>query len=515
MTIAAPTHAMRTGRGTRLMLMAVAVFFAGTIARAELRLPAVFGDHAVLQREVAVPVWGWAEPGASVAVTCNGQTVTADADADGKWMAHLPPMPAGGPFEMAVRSGDASRTFSDVMVGEVWLCSGQSNMDMRLMKLWDDEQMAEALQREGLRLFRVERGQAETPQDDLVGRWTPCEPEHARSFSAVAYFFGAELQRELGVTVGLIHSAYGGTPAEAWTDAARLTADPELASIVERWERRVSAYQVDLAAYEAARASGESDASMPVEPPARYAPGGLFNAMIHPLIPYAVRGAVWYQGESNVWRAMQYRPLLTTMIEDWRQRWGQPSFAFGIVQLPNYENPPRVPPGVYSWAELREAQFAIARDLDEVGLAVTIDIGDPTDIHPLNKQDVGRRLGLWALDEAYGGEGVSSGPLYRDYEIVGDKVYLSFDHVGSGLEPREGDELKGFVIAGPDRKFRWAKAVIEGDRVVVSEQKVPEPLAVRYGWADNPAWANLINREGLPASPFRTDDWESVTQGSH
>ncbi len=499
-------------RSLRLLVLAATITaWSATTLAADLKLPAVFGDHMVLQRDTPLPVWGWAEPGQTVTVALNNQTAEATANAEGRWRVDLNAMPAGGPYELTVTAGSDSQTYNDVMLGEVWVCSGQSNMDMRLVKIWDDARIVQDLKREGLRLFRVERAIADTPQDDLIAAWTRCEPAEARMFSAVAYFMGAKLQQELGVTVGLIHTAYGGTPAEAWTATDRLAADPELTSTLESWEQRVASYHADLAAYETAKAAGTTSANPPAEPPALYAPGGLFNAMVHPLIPYAVRGAVWYQGESNVWRAMQYEPLLTALIEDWRQRWAQDAFAFGVVQLPNYENPPRVPRGIFSWAELRETQLRVAQHLEDVGLAVTIDLGDPTDIHPVNKQPVGERLARWALAQTYGQPLVYSGPIYTTHEIVGDQVILHFDHVGEGLAARDGGPLKGFVIAGPDRKFRWAKAVVDGDRIVVSEAKVTTPLAVRYAWADNPYWANLINREGLPASPFRTDDWESVT----
>ena len=494
------------------LVLATLLVLLGTTAHAELRLPAVFGDHMVLQREKPIAVWGWADAGAAVRLELADASVNVEADDRGRWSARLPEMDAGGPYRLTVRHGEQEeQTFDDVMTGEVWLCSGQSNMDMRLQKIWDDATIDQQLQRDGLRLFRVERAVADEPADDLDGTWTPCEPQHARTFSAVAYFFGQHLQQELGVTVGLIHSAYGGTPAEAWTAETALESHPQLTSILDQWDRRVQQYEQAKDAYEK---RSEQAGSAPSPPPERYTPSGLFNAMIHPLVPYSLRGAIWYQGESNVWRAMQYRPLLTTLIDNWRAEWDQPQLPFGVVQLPNYATPPRVPPGEYSWAELREAQLAVAQDDPHVGLAVTIDIGDPTDVHPLQKQPVGRRLALWALANAYDRDLVHSGPLYSGHEIDGDRVVLHFDHVGDGLQSRDGGPLRGFVISGPDGKFRWAQAEIVGDSIVVTEAKVPDPRAVRYAWADDPHWANLVNADGLPASPFRTDDWEGVTQSS-
>lgn len=483
-------------------------------AAAELRLPAVLSDHAVLQRDRPVNVWGWADPGQTVEVALAGQQASADADARGRWSTRLGPLEAGGPHELTATAGDETLTRHDLLVGEVWVCSGQSNMDMRLLKVFDDEALAAADMPAGLRLFRVERATSDQPQDDVDAAWAVAAPDTARNFSAAAYFMGLELERELGVPVGLIHTAYGGTPAEAWTATDALRADPELEPILGRWDDRVAKHHAAVAAWKAAAAAGDPDASEPAELPVRYAPGGLFNAMVAPLTPFAVRGAVWYQGESNVWRAGQYRPLLTALINDWRRHWGQDDLPFGVVQLPNYEPPPRVPPGVFSWAELREAQRLVSEDLDHVGLAVTIDIGDPTDIHPVDKQVVGQRLARWALADVYDQGIPAGGPLFVGHEIVGDTVYLDFEPGGTGLAARGGGPLKGFVIAGADRKFRWAKAEVVDGRIAVTEAKVPRPLAVRYAWADNPYWANLTDKAGLPASPFRTDDWPGVTQGS-
>jgi len=497
-----------------VIAMTICLLAMGEQALAEVRLPALFSDHMVLQRNIEVPVWGWAEPGQTVTVSINGQTASGQTNDDGKWMVHLEAMPAGGPFTLTVTAGNESRTLEDVLVGEVWLCTGQSNMDMRLRKLGKAAE-AEA-DHPNLRLFRVERAIADAPADDVdAGNgWARCTPDVARKFSAAAYYMGRDVMLELDVPVGLIHTAYGGTPVEAWTSTEVLDGTPETASVLRSWDRRTKKYQKQLAAHEAAIADGDASSKPPTPPPARYAPGGLYNAMLHPLAPYGIRGFAWYQGESNIWRAMQYRHILAAMIEGWRADWGDDHLPFAVVQLPNYANPPRVPQGRYSWPELRESQLRVSRELDNVGLVVTIDVGDPTDIHPLDKQTIGHRLALWALGDVLGNDTVFSGPTFRDAEFVGGKVYLDFDHVAGGLSTRDGKPLRGFIIAGPDKKFRWAVAEIEGDRIVVSEKKVSQPMAVRYAWDDDPWWANLTNVEGLPASPFRTDDWPGITQES-
>ncbi|MEM8782118.1 MAG: sialate O-acetylesterase [Planctomycetota bacterium] len=488
-----------------------------------LRLPAVLGDHMVLQRDKPLPVWGWAEPRAEVRVRFKGQEVSGVADAQGRWSVTLEPVAAGGPYAMDVEAGDERVAFEDVLVGEVWLCSGQSNMDMRLMKVGDADAEVAAATHDRLRLFRVERAVADEPAFDVDAAWAVCRPRDARAFSAVAYFLGEELQRELGVPVGVIHSAYGGTPVEAWTPRRALAANPQTQPVLARQERRERAYAEALAAYELALqvnadlAEGEAPMAVPAEPTSptvRYRPAGLYHAMIRPLAPYALRGFAWYQGESNVWRAAQYEHILTELIAAWREDWGDPALPFGVVQLPSYAVPPRVPAAAASWPELRESQLRVAQRVSHVGLIVTTDVGDPTDIHPAAKRPVGQRLARWALHAAYGRNLVPTGPLLVGHRVEGDRVILTFDHVGSGLTSRDGDELNGFCVAGPDQKFRWATSVevLDERTLAVSEAKVPDPRAVRYGWDDYLPWANLANSEGLPASPFRTDDWERVTE---
>jgi len=480
---------MKTHRSLLTILKTVSlVLLCAASANAEITLPAIFNDHMVLQRGVGLPVWGISSPGKTVTISIHGQTTTVVADEAGKWMASLDPMSAGGPYDMNITADAQTRILTDVYVGEVWLCSGQSNMDMRLNKVADGQAEVANADHPGLRLFRVERAMSDDPQDDIEGIWSPCTPESAKNFSAVAYFMGRELQHELNVPIGLIHCAYGGTPAEAWTSREAIEAQPELISIAEKHRAKQPGIELD-----------------------RHDPYVLYNAMLRPLIPYAIRGTTWYQGESNTLRSKQYEAVLTTMIQDWRTRWQYPDMPFGIVQLTSYVTPPRVPRMDTSWPELRESQLKVAQKLAKTGLIVTIDIGNPTDVHPLNKQDIGHRLALWALDTVYDKDIVSSGPVFRSAEIQGNQIILSFDHVGSGLAARGGSEFRGFVIAGPDKKFRWAKARIDGDRLIVTEARVNEPLAVRYAWDANPDWANLINADGLPASPFRTDDWPGIT----
>ncbi|MEM1444904.1 MAG: sialate O-acetylesterase [Planctomycetota bacterium] len=488
-----------------------------------LQMPAVFGDHMVLQRNQPLPVWGKAEANAEVVVSLAQQEHIAVADQAGRWMATLEPVAAGGPHAMTVESNGQRLEFTDVHVGEVWLCSGQSNMDMRLRKVDDAEAEVAGATHEQLRLFRVERAIADEPSFDVDAQWAVCNPDDARNFSAVGYFLGEQLQQELGVPVGIIHTAYGGTPVEAWTPLASLAGNPETAPIVARQERREKAYAEALAAYEQALAAntdlaeGATPVPVPDEPTpptARYAPAGLYHAMLKPLAPYAIRGFAWYQGESNIWRSAQYEHTLTELIHAWRADWQDDTLPFGVVQLPSYALPPRVPRGEGSWPELREAQFRVAQKLPNVGLIVTTDVGDPTDIHPTAKRPVGERLARWALHAAYNQEVVPTGPMLIAHRIEGDKVILTFDHVGSGLTSLDGGEVNGFCVAGPDKKFRWAThiEIVDERTLAIGEAKVPNPQAVRYGWDDHVPWATLANSEGLPASPFRTDDWDRITE---
>jgi sialate O-acetylesterase len=656
---------------TRIVLIALTLIMACVAAaRADIRLPAIIGDHMVLQRGIKTSLWGWADPGEEVRLSVSWHRMErrATADADGNWMFSLKTPPGGGPYEITL-AGKNTITLNNVMAGEVWVCSGQSNMEWPLHSSNNAEQEIAAADHPNIRLFTVQKKIATDPEPDCVGQWSLCSPETIPGFSAVGYFFGRHLQRELDVPIGLINTSWGGTVAEAWTRGGALEKMPVFKTRIERNaqaranpEAALKKYQEELDAWQkkldAAAAQGraaiepgfdDSDwkdmelpaaweqaglgnfdglvwfrkaievpsswagkklvlelgpiddqdttwvngvkvgahsgpgqwqalrkyeigsnvvkagrnvitvqvldtggagglngqpgqmrikpasaddadaisldgtwrykvgsdlASVPPQPqPPSWmnnpnAPTVLYNGMIAPLVRFGIRGAIWYQGESNAGRAYQYRELFPTMITNWRQDWGLGDFPFLFVQLANYMAT-QPEPGQSNWAELREAQTMTLR-LPNTGMATIIDIGEADDIHPRNKQDVGKRLALWALAKTYGQDLVCSGPLYHSMEIQGNKIVLRFDHVGGGLVARGAGPLKGFAIAGKDRKFVWAQAEIKGNTVVVSSDAVAAPVAVRYAWADNPV-CNLYNQAGLPASPFRTDDWPGLT----
>ncbi len=620
----------------------------------------LFTDHMVLQRDAKVPVWGWTTPGAKVSIEIAGSKADAVADAQGKWSATTGPFPAGGPFELTVTSGAQTEKVADVLMGDVWLCSGQSNMEMGIGVAKDAEKEIAAAEFPKIRLFTVTKRIATTPVETVVGSWQPCSPASVAAngwggFSAVGYFFGRHVHAAIGVPIGLIHSSWGGTVAQAWTSREALGAMPDfkdpLAALAESlktstvtdadklmrswWEANDPGSKPgagwELAAFDATAwkkmdlpgawenkglpnfdgvvwfrkqvevpadwagkdlqldlgpiddrdttwfngtllggldiwnaprsytvpgaavksgvnviavrvldtgggggiygapeqmklTLGKAGASQPLagewlyqegQPLAKLTPVPqrfdsnqnavtvLYNGMIAPLLPFAIKGAIWYQGESNAGQAKQYRTLLPTMITDWRARFGRGDFPFLIVQLANFMD--RKPePGESAWAELREAQAHTASTLPNTGMAVIIDIGDAKDIHPKNKQEVGRRLGLAAQRIAYGDAKVEgSSPTFASMQVKDHAIRVSFDHIGGGLEARDG-ALTGFAIAGADGKYTWADAVIDAGTVVVSSPTVQDPVSVRYAWADNPA-CNLYSKEGMPAVPFRSD----------
>jgi len=507
---------------SRTFIALLIAVFAVSTAAADVKLAGVFGEHAVLQRDMPIPVWGWADPQEEVTVTLGDQTKTVKACEKGKWTVRLDPMKAGGPLVLKVK-GKNTIEIPDVLVGEVWLCSGQSNMAMSVSGSRDFDAERAAANLPQIRMFTVARTPAETPQDNCQGTWVVSSAETVGGFSATAYFFGRELHKELGTPVGLINSSWGGTPVQAWTCLKCQQSESALKPLLDDWQKRIEsydpakaeeAYKKQLAAWEeAVKKAKEAGKDRPRKPQAPadpktspHRPANLFNGMIAPLAPYAIRGAIWYQGESNAGRydSTLYGMQLALMIQNWRKVWGQGDFAFEWVQLPNFRAPQQKPSETTGWVVVQNEMLKTLR-IPNTGMAITIDVGDEKDIHPKNKQDVGKRLALWALSATYGKDNVRSGPIYKGMTAKDGAIVVSFDHVGGGLVAK-GDAVKGFAIAGEDKKFVAANAKIDGPSVVVSSPEVKCPVAVRYAWAENPD-CNLYNKEGLPASPFRTDDW--------
>lgn len=647
----------------RSVLSVIAAAIPACCAYAVPRVPYLFSDHMVLQRDTAPVIWGWADAGEAIEVELAGTSRKTTAASDGRWSVTLPPFPAGGPFVLEVR-GSKTLRIKDVAFGEVWVASGQSNMTYALSGAANAAETIPKANDPELRFFTVPKRISVEPQDNtLPAGWEVSSSETAKEFSAVSYFFARKLRDTLGVPVGVILSAWPGTAAEEWTDATSLNRDPVLQPIVHRWEAasvedkafaasprqfslefddfellspvaesppalfcnfddgssRVStgggwtyswqqaqdaAYEliapgrgghgyaaqisggldgasdsrwevslhadgspVDLSAYAGVRfwvrgtgsftlrtlqpsisdwdnysgpqieatpewkeitiwfrdlkqagwgvkkgltldqisgfsISAETNLIDPPRPPA-----GLYDGMIVPLEKYRIRGAIWYQGESNTQRAFQYRSLLPALIRGWRGAWKEGEFPFLIVQLPNQGRSPEF--GDSWWAELREAQLLTVRSAPQTGLAVTIDVGEAGNLHPPRKAEVGERLALWALGTTYGKKLVYSGPLYKSMSLEEKDIRIRFDHVGSGLR-EHGETLQGFTVAGPDKRFHHATARVDGDSVVVSSAEVSTPVAVRYAWGNSPT-CNLYNQEGLPASPFRTDTWPGAT----
>lgn len=637
--------------------LVVFILYAASISSlfAEVRLPKVFSDNMVLQREKELNIWGWAEKGETVKIDFNGQSVTAKADKKGNWKAIFQPMTFGGPYEMKISGKADTKTLKNLLIGDVWLCSGQSNMEWKLINTDLAEEEIAHSENPKIRIFTVEKTLAFSPTQDISnGVWKECNAENVKEFSAVAYYFGKELQQELGVPIGLLASSWGGTNIEAWmpwdemlkfeeyknfnlkkqgpdseenkqNQQKYLSALKKDRGVPEKWfspEKDFSSWKtmelpgsferselgiVDgivwfsrefeipptLANQEAivslggiddedetyingklvGTASGwnkkriytiapevlkegknrivikvtdheggggitgkpshlffevgdqkiplagewkfkpsvlTSDFKIITKGPNSF-PSQLFNAMIAPLINFPIKGVIWYQGESNTFKAFKYRDQFTSLIQSWRKKWAD-DFPFFWVQLANYMTPVENPKES-DWAELRESQSS-ALKLPNTGQAVIIDIGEAEDIHPRNKKDVGHRLALNALKMAYGKELVYSGPVYESMAKVGNKVYLNFSSTEGGMVANDKyGYLKGFSIAGEDKKFVWAKAYIEDGKVVVFSKDVANPVAVRYAWANNPDDANFYNKEGLPASPFRTDSWRGITEG--
>lgn len=542
---------------TTLLLSSLA-----TLHALEPELPSIFSDHAVLQRDQPVPVWGLADAGTKVTVEFAGQKKTVTADAAGKWMVKLDPMSASSESrDLLISSNHQSQIInhkcSDVLVGEVWLASGQSNMGVPLNSAHNADTELPKANDPQLRFFTTTRSTAAEPQSDVRGKWEASTPDTAKNFSAVAYFFARELRAKLRCPVAILHSSWGGTPAQAWVSMGAMRLNPPLATHLKKWDealakyREVQAhpewitnYQKDLKQWQtevapsfsaAMKEYNASKSAGPKPTPLRPEPGNpdpmgmpspsarpstpsvIFNAMIAPLAPYAMCGVIWYQGEANGGQGTEYRTLLPRLIGDWRAHWNA-EFPFLFVQLPGWGRDTK-PAEVHDWPWLREAQLLTLKNVRHTAMVVTIDVGDPANVHPADKLDVGLRLALAARKLAYQESVVASGPIYQGFVVEGAAARIKFSDVGNGLAPGQApwradkvepfpmDKLIGFTIAGEDKKWHEADAKIEGDSVIVSSPEVTRPVAIRYGWANSPR-CNLYNKDGLPASPFRSDDWQ-------
>lgn len=526
----------RIFRGTAaafLLLAATPLFSA-------VKLHGLFTDNMVLQREAPIVIYGTAEVGETVTVDFNGKTAVAKS-INGQWKVTFPAMKAGGPLTMTV-AGTSSITLKNILIGDVWICTGQSNMAGLLKTYKSDAYKAYQHLYAGIpqsnpqiRLFKVKQDGADIPQRDVVtdaefgAVWRECDEASALMFSAMGYLFGSKLQKEIGVPVGLIYSTVGGTPAESWVSRETLASRPEFKDITDSYEAALKNYaqaselhQKKLAEFKAKPAAarkGQKAPSAPMGPENRKRPCALYNYMIAPLQQFPIKGAIWYQGEGNATRAVQYRTLFPALISSWRQQWGLGEFPFLFVQLAAYhklnaevEDP--------AWAWLREAQ-TMTLALPKTGMAVAIDAGHQSNIHPPYKPVVADRLVATALKVAYGREVVASGPTFKSVNIQGNQAVIGFENVGGGLVTKavtlDGNEvsaspIKGFAICGEDKKFKWANASIQGNTIVVSSPDVAKPVAVRYAWSDFPL-CNLYNKEGFPAIPFRTDSFEQKDVG--
>lgn len=511
---------------SRLVVLWSVVAWSG-VAIAEVRLPAILGDDMILQQEMGAPIWGWADPGETVKVVGSwGNKARATTGADGKWKVFLQTPSHGGPHTLKI-TGTNELTIDNVMIGEVWLCAGQSNMGWRLSAVFDGREDAAAADYPNIRIFRSERKHSPEPQEDVVGKWVPCAPDSAATCSAVSFYFARKLHQELGIPVGIVLQAYAGTPIEGWMPKEIQMKDPRTRKNVEEVDAESAAYDRALAKKQLERAherfkAGTRRGKPVLRTPGNWGhqyPGNIFNGMIHPVRPYGIRGAIWYQGERNakdVAQAANYLNQLPLLIRYYRSSWHELSdgnvaedFPFYFVQLPGWRPAQSEPvEAEAAWAVSREMMRLVARSMPNTGVAVSIDTGDEILLHPKGKKPIGLRLAYLALKKTYGKDFVDYGPFFNSHQIEGDKMVLTFDSVGSGLMAGKKGPLNSFAVAGQDQMFVWADAVIKGDTVILSARGISAPVAVRYAWAMNPSQRNLLyNKEGLPASPFRTDDW--------
>ena len=510
-------------------------------ARADVRLASPFQEHMVLQQEKPIAVWGWADPGERVTVSLNGQTASAVADREGKWKLFLPQMRYGGPYTFTAE-GKNRIEFSDVYVGEVWVCSGQSNMDMTVAQedrywcgVYNEEEEVAGANYPKIRMYTVEFTTSDMPLDTCTGAWEVVSPETVGHLSATAYFFARDIYNKHKIPIGLLVTTYGASTVETWTSEEALEGNDRMLPLLEKYRaacedydsgHALGRYMMALERWEAengepaAGAGGDTRSpdvnarpaprrpSQPRNPHTdQHSPFVCWNAMVNPLIPYTLRGAIWYQGESNGNTADIYREQMEVMVKDWRTRWELGDFPFYYVQLANRDLPEDVPAKGGVDALVREAQLQNL-SIRNSGMVVAIDNANPenpVDVHPKNKQEIGRRLALIARANVYGEKRlVYSGPIYKKMEVLGSRIVVTFDHVGGGLTAKEG-QLTGFAIAGRDEQFVWANARIDGETVIVWSDEIAEPTIVNYGFGRNPL-TSLYNKEGLPASPFRTND---------
>ncbi len=505
------------------VLLALGLALASAL-RAELKLPAIIGDHMVLQQKQTNPIWGWDAPGTKVTVTFAGKTETATAGADGKWTVKLAAVPANATPQKITIAGTSTRVIEDVLVGEVWMCSGQSNMGFKLNQDWNGDIEAAASNLPNLRLISVPTTGTQELQSDFKGQWRASAPDTAKSFSAVGFLYGRYIHEIVGVPVGLIDNAWGGSAAQAWVRRATIEKDPRFKQLMDETVKRESDLQsekgkADFAASVAKwkDASEKAKAEKKTVPPAprdwlkdNARPGNIFAGMVNPTLGYGMKGVVWYQGESNAGRAYEHAELFPFLIEQWRKEWGQGDFSFYWVQLADFKAE-KAEPGDSDWAELRETQTKTLR-LPNTGQAVIIDLGEGKDIHPRNKHDVAARLVRWALVKDYGMKLPYRSPEFKSLAIEGGKAVVTIDCFGSTLRAFDVAEAKGFAVCGEDRKWHWATGkVIAPNKVEVSSSEVAAPIAVRYAWADNPV-CNLFSNDGLPVTPFRTDDFDMITK---
>lgn len=494
-------------------------------ALADVRMPALFTPHMVLQRDMPVPIWGWADPQEEVTVELGDQRKVATADAEGNWKVVLDPLQLGPPRTLVVQ-GNNTLEITDVLVGEVWICSGQSNMEWPVVATMGSDLELAGSEQPTIRLLTVHGPGVQQPLVDFDGAWELATPATVRDFSAVGYYFARRIQSVVDVPIGLIDNSWGGSACEAWIPTEKMAGNELYEPILKRWsEIEASTDEGALRAEYAATYDKwkeqlaqaiASGGPIPMEPRPRHPllgqsrPANMYNSRIAPLAPFAIRGAIWYQGESNADRAYQYREMFPLMITTWREAWGQGDFPFYWVQLADFmaEQPePKPSP----WAELREAQTLTLDRLENVGEAVIIDVGDGKDIHPINKQTVADRLARWALAKQYGVEVAYASPRLAKFEVAEGKAVITLNRCEGGLMHLDTPEVLGFALAGEDQKWYPATAkIVGGDRVELSSPEVPNPVAVRYAWGDNPR-VNLYTRHGLPVTPFRSDDWPGAT----